>query len=237
MEITDRDDLGVDLKAPQTGDNGRPYWSYELVTDVRPGDVVLHYYKPHKAIVAVSQATGDHWEEDIVWASHGTVARSAGIQPYRRPGYRRALERFIYLRDPVSLDELRAGEGHLRTAAGAVERLRRGPTYFPFAISDRRPIRPQQGYLTKVPKSVVDAFPALRAAVSELAEADRSTAPIPALGVDYRPAAEDAATSERDPFLRRSIARGSGHPRSCPGSERPRSLVAQPGPRATLASS
>jgi hypothetical protein len=59
LEITDRPDLGVDLKAPQLGDNGRPFWSYAIVTDVRDGDTVFHYYKPDRAIIAVSRATGE----------------------------------------------------------------------------------------------------------------------------------------------------------------------------------
>jgi hypothetical protein len=31
LEITNRDDLGADLKAPQQNERGEPYWSYELI--------------------------------------------------------------------------------------------------------------------------------------------------------------------------------------------------------------
>src|ERR1039458_3204792 len=84
LEITDRPDLGVDLKAPQLGDNGSEYWSYSLVTEVQDGDIVFHYHKPASAIVAWSRAVGTVWSEAIVWGSHGTVAREAGVVPYRR---------------------------------------------------------------------------------------------------------------------------------------------------------
>jgi len=42
-EITDRRDIGSDLKCPQTDDAGRDYWSYFLIQAVWPGDIVFHY--------------------------------------------------------------------------------------------------------------------------------------------------------------------------------------------------
>ena len=45
MEITDRYDLGADLFAPTTDGRGRPYWGYELITYVQPGDIILHWHK------------------------------------------------------------------------------------------------------------------------------------------------------------------------------------------------
>ena len=51
MEITDRSDLGVDLKAPQRDDSGAEKWTYALVREVSPGDVVLHWSTPARAIV------------------------------------------------------------------------------------------------------------------------------------------------------------------------------------------
>ena len=41
LEITGRDDMGADLKAPQRDDEGSDYWSYSLVTEVDDGDVVV----------------------------------------------------------------------------------------------------------------------------------------------------------------------------------------------------
>jgi hypothetical protein len=42
-EITDRRDLGSDPKCPQRRENGKPDWSYNLINEVWPGDVVFHY--------------------------------------------------------------------------------------------------------------------------------------------------------------------------------------------------
>jgi hypothetical protein len=38
MEITNSEDLGADLFAPMADGSGRPYWGYELITYVQPGD-------------------------------------------------------------------------------------------------------------------------------------------------------------------------------------------------------
>lgn len=201
LEITDRPDLGVDLKAPQTADNGSDYWSYSLVTCVREGDVVLHYHAPQNAITAYSWATGTHWAEDIVWASHGTVARTAGVSPYLRPGWRIGLEGFTPLTRPLPLSRIRQHEATLRDVARRLEHEYGRPIYFPFAMSGKRPPRPAQGYLTKFPAALVSAFEEL----AELAGAsppvsDRSSRTSSDLGSAYRPASEDSATSDRDPF-------------------------------------
>lgn len=52
LEITDRADLGVDLNAPQRADNGREFWGYSLIQEVKDGDVVFHYDKHTKSIQA-----------------------------------------------------------------------------------------------------------------------------------------------------------------------------------------
>src|SRR5690348_464379 len=86
LEVTDRTDLGANLKAPQTNERGEPFWSYSLIREVRSGDVVFHYRRGEAAITASSMATGKVWEDLIVWAARGTYARDAGIQPHARPG-------------------------------------------------------------------------------------------------------------------------------------------------------
>jgi hypothetical protein len=202
LEITDRTDLGVDLRAPQRKSDGTEYWSYALLLDVAPGDVVFHYVRPQQAITAVSLAVGDSWEEPIQWAAHGTVARNAGVQPFRRPGWRRSLDRFALLPQSLSLAEIRAGESAIRAIRSRLATKHgSGSLYFPFEISDRRPLRPVQGYLTKLPSEVVDVFPALRSASSLLGTIERQApAPGPTLGATYREADERSSTSERDPF-------------------------------------
>ena len=42
LEVTDRPDLGINLKAPQVNERGAEFWN-SLLRHVRPGDVVFHY--------------------------------------------------------------------------------------------------------------------------------------------------------------------------------------------------
>lgn len=205
LEITDRADLGVDLKAPQAGDGGTQQWSYSLVKEASDGDVVFHYWKPAVAITSWSVVDGEYWEEDIVWASHGTVAREAGVVPYRRPGWRRGLRSFTALTDPVSLEAIRQRERAFRGIVSRLEQRHGRPIYFPFALSDRRSLRPTQCYLTKLPEDVIVLFDALAAAavvdtgIAAVGLGSGSSS-IFELGTEYRPAAEEAASSERDAF-------------------------------------
>ncbi len=51
-EITAREDVGGDLLCPQTDGSGRRYWSYSIITSIRPGDIVFHYSTAQRAFVA-----------------------------------------------------------------------------------------------------------------------------------------------------------------------------------------
>src|SRR5689334_11088052 len=57
MEITRREDIGADLKAPAAARGGVATASYALVALVHPGDVVIHYDSRQEAIIGVSVAT------------------------------------------------------------------------------------------------------------------------------------------------------------------------------------
>jgi len=69
IEITDRPDIGANLKAPQG-----PVSGWFLVKEVQSGDIVYHYDKNKRSFVGRSYATGNWWEEDIEW-------------PHIRPGW------------------------------------------------------------------------------------------------------------------------------------------------------
>src|SRR5262249_16370682 len=57
-EITDRPDIGADLKCPQTNEKGKPDPSYSLIRAVWPGDLVYHYSTRTKSFVGASVAGG-----------------------------------------------------------------------------------------------------------------------------------------------------------------------------------
>jgi hypothetical protein len=82
LEITNRSDLGANLKAPQTDEKGKAYWSYSLIKDVGPDDRVLHYHKKQRAIVASSRAVGAAWADLIVWGARGSTARERDSKPH-----------------------------------------------------------------------------------------------------------------------------------------------------------
>lgn len=158
MEITDRDDLGADLFAPTTDGSGRPYWGYELITYVRPGDIVLHWHKKlaeEPGIVGWSQATGSYEETDISWQAHGTVGRASGtLKP--RPAWRMPLLNYTPLADPVLISGVRAHDAGLRRVQAELEATFPGGTlYFPFGFSDKRDLRAQQTYFVKMPREVL----------------------------------------------------------------------------------
>src|SRR5262245_44740977 len=84
-EVTDRTDLGADLKCPQANEDGRAYWSYSLIHAIRPGDIVFHYSTRGRAFVGASVAGGPVEARSIVWAPHGTVGRKKQEERSARP--------------------------------------------------------------------------------------------------------------------------------------------------------
>ncbi len=187
MEITDRGDLGEDLNAPQRADNGREFWSYSLIREINDGDVVFHYHKDAKAIVAWSRASGAVWEDTVLWGAHGMVARSARVRPYRRPGWRHGIEDFKPIGSPVTLTNLRARETDLRSIYELLVGEHGASVYFPVNFYPGS-LRPAQGYLTKLPKAVVTMFSSLTASAEEARISDRAarhpgTTPPPGKGV------------------------------------------------------
>jgi hypothetical protein len=163
LEITDRESLGDDLHAPKSTQSGDETWSYSLVSYVRDGDIVFHYWKQagqQKAIVGYSRATGALESDTIRWQSHGTYGR-ATEPPTSRPAWRFPLSEFTDLTTPVTLEHLRALEAQIRTLSEDLAHTFDGPLYLPFVFSDKRPLRTAQGYLTKLPASFVKAIPGL----------------------------------------------------------------------------
>jgi hypothetical protein len=197
LEVTRRDDIGANLKAPQANEQGEDYWSYSLIHEIEEGDLVYHYDGVAQAITARSVATGIVWTQDVVWAARGSSARSANIAPHSRPGWYLGLESFERLPTPITLDSIRNQADAVRSLTASL-RLEFGePLYFPFEISDRRPIRPMQGYLFKLPSGFRELF-----------GVPPTPLPMPAimssshqgLGDDYRTADEILTIPRVDPF-------------------------------------
>jgi hypothetical protein len=208
LEITDRDDVGVDLNAPAESETGRTYWSYAFVREVAEGDIVLHYRaRPINSITHWSRAVGEPYIDQVHFGAHGQGGGRGPVDPYWRPGWRRPLDGPYALPEPVSHAELRELEAEIRAVhLQMLDDYSPAPIYFPFQLSDTRPLRAFQGYLTKFPRALVSVIPqlsqveALAARTSPTSADPAPTAADKGLGAPYRHANPGARTARREPF-------------------------------------
>ena len=194
LEVTGRSDLGANLKAPQTNEGGVEFWGYSLLKEVRPSDVVFHYDASARAVVASSVASGGFWEDDVVWAAHGRAQRS-GIKPYPRPGWYVGLDRFAELDAPLTMEMIRERTDDIRSELSRLKTAH-GVTYFPFEAGLKRPMRPIQGYLFKLPRFFVEMF----SLTGQLKYGQPGLEKETQVGSAYRKADESTSVARRDPF-------------------------------------
>jgi predicted RNA-binding protein with PUA-like domain len=151
LECTNREDLGADLNAPLYKENGKDYWSYTLLRDLKLGDVIFHYHTEPKAIVGCSVVAGAAFEDRVIWGARGPSAVSKGIRPYERPGLRVSLRDYHVLIEPVTQDLIRARVGLIRQSKERLEARFGSPLYSPIELSTSRPPRVLPGYMFKLP--------------------------------------------------------------------------------------
>lgn len=197
LEVTDRLDIGVNLKAPVSNEKGRGFWGYSFIKEIRPGDIVFHYDKNEGAIIGSSIATGITWTDVITWAAHGTSARAAGIRPHSREGTYLGLERYSRLEKILTLADIRSASVHIDSHFATLKQVISGPLYYPFERGAKRKTRPMQGYLFKLPAFFVEVFPHLSNSIP-IVSAKEVLSRLP--GTSYRRPPEDIAVAERDPF-------------------------------------
>ena len=167
MEITRRDDIGADLKAPSAARGGVTTASYVLVPLVQPADIVVHYDSRQEAMVGVSVASSAAEPAPIYWVARGSYARRAGEQPRWLPGLRIALDQYRLLEPPVTLAEIRRHKGELLALRQRIQIHGSGqPIYFPW-IPYQDTLRTFQSYLVKMPQEAISLFPQLRAMVDQ----------------------------------------------------------------------
>lgn len=168
MEITRRDDIGADLKAPVAARGGVATASYALVPLVRSGDVVIHYDSRQEAIVGVSVATGPPEPAPIYWLARGTYARRAHERPQWLQGIRVPLSQYHPLPSPVTLAAIRGKRQEVLALRARLQAAANGqPIYFPW-IPYQDTLRTFQSYLVKMPQEAISLFPQLRIAVGQV---------------------------------------------------------------------
>jgi 5-methylcytosine-specific restriction enzyme A len=79
---------------------------------------------------------------------------------------------FHKLTVPVTLDQIRSMEDRLRALVVELERRYGKPLYFPFELSNKRPIRLLQGYAFKLPRRFLEQFPELEAILHHTPEGE-----------------------------------------------------------------
>lgn len=168
MEITRRDDIGSDLKAPVAARGGVSTPGYALVSAVQANNLVVHYDSGAEQIVGVSRATGERYNEPIWWVARGSYARQAGAKPGWLPGLVVALADYRPLAEPLSLAVLRQRRLALFAVRDALQAEFPGQRlYFPW-IQYQDSLRTWQTYLAKCPNAVLDVLPEVKEAVEAL---------------------------------------------------------------------
>lgn len=186
MEITDRHDLGADLKCPQLHEGGGVQSSYSLIQAIWPGDIVFHYSTRSRGVVGASVAGGPLEERAIVWTPHGTVGKSKIQNRQSRPGWRLPLYGFIAIGTAFSLADTEARDEDLWIRQWIEDKRTsvNGPVAAPFQRY-RGKLRAAQGYLTKMPFDFVNRWQKLSVLAEQLVSIqDRLTR----LGQVYVPA-------------------------------------------------
>lgn len=173
-EVTDRNDLGADLKAPKLNKTGGEYWGYSLIQNVRQGDIVFHYSTKEKAFIGVSIAGDPVEERPIKWKSHGASGRKDDQPPSAQPGWWRPLYGFSQNSVPLTLTELNneVEIEWIKSWQATKEGEGNGPARVPFQCRSDG-LRGGQGYLFKMPKDFVSRWKKLddfASCVSELHE-------------------------------------------------------------------
>jgi hypothetical protein len=169
VEITNRETLGENLFIPKLDRNDNETPSYTLVSYVRPGDVVFHWWTQggiRPGIVGCSLVAASALTDSIDWQPHGKNVKGFSGST-NRPAWLAPLEEYQDLPNPVSLERARELEPDLLTIRDSLK-AQFGATYFPFAFSKKQPLRTAQGYLQKLPAAVVNLVPELREAAALL---------------------------------------------------------------------
>lgn len=174
-EITERPDVGRFLECPRVDSLGHPWWSFDFIRLVRPGDVVFHVSPAEGRIVGASLAGAPCTEEEILWPRRSDSILDPRVLGHDRvPGWRRPLRNHRPLSVPLTTDMIRADlarEWHSEWWEG-----RRLPGLLPIA-SQLFPRRAPSalGYLLKVPAGLAARWPALGELVREV-ERDHAAA-------------------------------------------------------------
>jgi hypothetical protein len=177
LEITDREELGQDLHAPQFAERGRD--RYRLISETRVDDTVLHYHRPSDGIVGISRVIGPRREEKILWAAKGTSARSHHITPYLRPAWLVPLGGYTPLDPPTLQEEIISKRSQVFELRDRLEAQYGPGLHYPYYRYGNSQLRTLQAYMAVFPRKLLDLFPDLRTQVRAFEELRDAELPQP----------------------------------------------------------
>jgi hypothetical protein len=208
MQITDRDDLDGPLLSPKLP---RLTWGYDLVSQVQPGDRVLHWWTRGAAPGLVG------WSEV---EEHATVIPEYTWKPRHGEerttlGWRAVLGQFHAFASPVTSVELLPILEQIVAVDQALGAQHKGAIYFPITRyganrpANQQEVRAAEAYFVKFPIELLDVIPGIGAA-----RIDAPLDPIDTdLPEDFHPPGKKApagrTTRAQDPKLRDAVERRS----------------------------
>ena len=208
MQITDRPDLGGPLKSPKLPNLT---WGYDLVSQVQPGDRVLHWWTRGaiSGLVAWSQV-----EEHATVVPEYTWTPRHG-EERTTTGWQAVLGALHYFSSPVTSAELLAIIDQIEEVDQRLQDQHKGSIYFPvYRYGSNRPpnkqeVRAAQAYFVKFPVELFEVIPGIASA-----QLDVPLDPIDAdLPEDFQPPGKVApsgrTTRALDPKLRDAVERRS----------------------------
>lgn len=160
IEVTDRQDLGDTLHAPQADESGGG--RYRLIEEAEPGDTVLHYHRPSGGITAISRVAGAAQDTPITWAAKGTSARSRHVDPYERPGWLVPLTGYTALDPPLPQSEIKQQRHAIFSLRDQLEAEHGSGLHFPYYRYGADDLRTVQAYMAVMPRQLLALFPALQ---------------------------------------------------------------------------
>lgn len=176
LEITDRDDLGENLHAPQADEAGGG--RYRLIQEVQRGDTVLHYHRPAGGIVGISRAESSAVSAPITWAAKGSSARSRSVEPYKRPGWLVRLMGYTPLDPMVPQEEVRLRSDAVLGLRSRLEAEYGTGLHYPY-VRYGAGLRTFQAYMALVPRQMLSLLPGLAAQVDGFESLEQLPGPPP----------------------------------------------------------
>ena len=164
MEVTGREDIGENLKAPATDGSGNDYWSYSILKKMYPGDIVLHYDLNSKSILGVSQVSKRWVSKATTWVP----SKKRKNQRISRPGLLVDLKDFKRIK-PIKLKSIQKQNEKIKNIINYLRGNGKTP-YFPFspATDKRKYLSTNEGYAFIVTEDFINLFPSLKNSIENI---------------------------------------------------------------------